>query len=77
METRITYNDQVLIITGDIIRSEPSNNINEGFEAYDIKDDLLFDIWDDFDEDDLQEIEALCLIKAKENSQTNWEIANV
>ena len=33
-------------------------------------------LFDDYDEEQLQDIEGLCLVAIKEDEQTNWEIAN-
>ena len=76
MEMTVTHNGIELVVTGDVIRAEPENNISEGFEANDIRDEFNTSLWDDFLEEDLQDIEYICLMKAKEDNQTNFETAN-
>jgi len=75
--TEIEYEGLILTVRGDLIKEEPENNINEGFEAFDIRDNLNNDLFGDYDEDELQEIEAICFDKVKQNNQSNWETANV
>mgnify|MGYP003678326131 CR=1 FL=1 len=78
METvTVEYNGFKLTVTGYLINGEPENNITAGFEATDIFDDLDQDIFSDFLEDDLQDIEALAFKKVKDNNQSGWEVANV
>ena len=74
--TEIEYNGLILIVTGELIKEEPDNNINEGFEATDIETSNGINIWDEYDEEELQEIESICFDKVKEDNQTNWETVN-
>ena len=77
MELTITHDELELVVIGDVIKAEPDNNISEGFEALDIRDEFGISLFNDFLEEDLQDIEEICLNKATGNNQTNWEIANV
>ena len=73
----ITYKDLNLTIQGHIVESDESVGIfHDTFEAEEIKHNDL-DVFDDYDLDQLDEIEELCLKALKENNQTNWEQTNV
>ena len=76
MRTTITYNDRVLVIEGELQPSEPNIGLGEGF-VIDVMKCNDLDVSGDYDLDEELEIEQLCITSAKEDNQTNWEIANV
>tara|TARA_R110000822_G_scaffold137088_3_gene274530 strand:- start:1078 stop:1311 length:234 start_codon:yes stop_codon:yes gene_type:complete len=77
MKVTVKYLNRVLLIEGEIRDAEPEDGIfNESFDVIEMKCDDVH-VHDDYDEDDYYEIVKLCLIQAKEDKQTDWEIANV
>tara|TARA_R110000787_G_scaffold7178_4_gene24704 strand:+ start:36 stop:245 length:210 start_codon:yes stop_codon:yes gene_type:complete len=63
----VKYEQRILIVEGCFF--------NATFESHSIKCNDL-ELFDDYDEEQLQDIEGLCLVAIKEDEQTNWEIAN-
>lgn len=72
----IVFINKTLNIEGVFKPEDSSCGFHEEFEVNEIKSGDI-DLWDDYDEDDLQEIEELALIKYKENQQVKWENARV
>tara|TARA_R110002096_G_scaffold217142_1_gene405152 strand:- start:5734 stop:5970 length:237 start_codon:yes stop_codon:yes gene_type:complete len=72
----IIYNGFTLQVQGIIQGIDESVGIySEDFEAEEIKHNDL-DLFDDYDHEQLEEIEALCLTAIKKGYQADWEAAN-
>ena len=76
MEITIRYNDRKLTIQGQLQNAEPSVGLGESFEIWEIKYNDL-EVSDDYDCEDMEEIEDICIKEVKEGNQSRWEAANV
>jgi hypothetical protein len=77
MKLKITYEGLILNVQGTLIYEDESVGIfNNYFEAYEIKHKDL-DVFDDYDLDQLDEIETICLKEIRDIDQGNWETAKV
>jgi len=76
MEITIRYNDRKLTIQGQLQNAEPSVGLGESFEIWEIKYNDL-EVSDDYDLEDMEEIEEICIKEVKEGNQSLWEAANV
>ena len=76
MEITIRYNDRKLTIQGQLQDAEPSVGLGESFEIWEIKYNDL-EVSDDYDLEDMEEIEEICIKEVKEGNQSLWEAANV
>jgi len=77
MKLTIKYEGLILNVQGTLIEEDESVGIfNNYFEAYEIKCSDL-DVFDDYDLDQLFEIETICLKEIKDIEQGDWEAAKV
>jgi len=77
MKLTIKYEGLILNVQGTLIYEDESVGIfNNYFEAEEIKCNDL-DVFDDYDLDQLDEIETICLKEIKDIEQGKWEDAKV
>lgn len=74
INAEITYNNRNLVIQGELQPAEPNIGLRESFDIWEMKANDL-DVSEDYDLDEELEIEQLCIKAAKEDNQTNIEIA--